>query len=144
MEIRKFKPGFEALGLVADFVADDLPFSDFKARKLLTALRYQLSQGCHAAGFVDDRIVAYCGWMLITETTGEHWLKGTGRLTPARPDAANAAALTIVRIPDRANVQPMIRACRSDNPGRRVFFKRQYDDGITATKKATVLNRTSS
>lgn len=143
MDIRKFKPGFEALGLFADFIAAEPPFGDFKARKLLAALRYQLSQGCHVAGFEGDRLVAYCGWLLTSLEIGEAWLRADGSLTTIQPAQANAAALTIVRIPDRKNVLPMIRACRTINPGKRVFFKRNYDDEAAATKKSTVLNRVS-
>ena len=143
MQVRKFKPGFEALGLVADFVAATPPFGAFGAAKLLTALRRQLSTGCHLAGFEGDQLVAYCGWMPISAQIGLDWMRGEGELTPSDNEPSDAGVVTIVRILNRQDVLPLIRACRVANPNRRVFFKRDYEVGAMTTKKSTVMNRIS-
>lgn len=143
MIIRRFRPGWESLGLVADFVAAEPPFGDFRSKKLLAAIRHQLSSGQHAAGFEGDQLVAYCGWLLTSLAAGQAWLEGKGDLIAVAEARADSAALTIVRIPLRANVLPMIRACRNQNPGKRIFFNRNYTENGAATKKSTVLNRVS-
>ena len=143
LQVRRFKPGFEALGLVADFIAATPPFGAFGASKLLMALRRQLSAGCHLAGFEGDQLVAYCGWMPISVQIGIDWMRGEGELTPFENEHSDAGAVTIVRIVNRQDVIPMIRACRLANPNMRVFFKRDYAVGVMGTKKATVMNRIS-
>ena len=143
MQVRRFKPGFEALGLVADFIAATPPFGAFGAAKLLTALRQQLSTGCHVAGFEGDDLVAYCGWMPTSVQIGLDWMRAEGELIPVETARADAAVLTIVRILNRQDVLPLIRACRVANPNRRVFFKRDYEVGAMTTKKSTVMNRIS-
>gem|GEM_PF-2946687 len=143
VQVRQFKPGFEALGLVADFVAAVCPFGGFAAAKLLAAIRLQLSSGCHVAGFEGDDLIAYCGWMPTSVHIGLNWLHEAGELIPVDNASADAAVLTIVRIIDRPNVSAMIRACRTANPNRRVFFKRDYPLGAVTTKKSTVMNRIS-
>ena len=140
LEVRKFKPGFEALGLITDFLASDKPFANFSANKLLTAIKYQLSHGQHIAGFEDDRLVAYCGWLSTTKSHAEAWMKGRGRLDFIA--TGEAVALTVVKILKPDHVLPMIRACRDRNQGKRFYFKREYATGILRPRKATVLNKT--
>jgi hypothetical protein len=109
---------------------------------LLTALRHQISSGSHVAGFDGDRLVGYCGWILTTKDAGEAWLREETDLTPCHLREADSAALTTVRIVRSEDVRALIRACRSINPGRRIFFKRDYRNSLRS-KKSTVLNRAS-
>jgi hypothetical protein len=141
LEIRKFKPGYEALGLVTDFLASEPPFGGFKASKLLTVIKYQLSLGHHVAGFANDQLVAYCGWLTTSTAQAEAWLKGEGDLEFVPPPIGNAVALTVVRVLNRHHVLPMIRACRERNRGKRVFFKRDYATPTIESRKGAVMNR---
>jgi hypothetical protein len=142
LEIRKLKPGFEALGLVTDFLASERPYSTLRAGDLMAAITYQLSLGHHVAGFVNNRLVAYCGWLTTSTERGEAWLKGQGQLQMIPPPKGDAAALTIVKVRNPDQLLPMIRACRERNKGKRVFFKRDYAGGERQSRKATVINRT--
>ena len=141
LEIRRLKPGFEALGIVTDFLASERPYSAFRAGDLIAALTYQLSFGHHVAGFENNRLIAYCGWLTTSTPLGEAWLKGQGRLEMIPPPAADAAALTIVKVRNPELLLPMIRACRERNKGKRVFFKREYAASDRQARKATVINR---
>jgi hypothetical protein len=133
LRIHTLKPGFETLGVLLDFLAKEQPYAVMRAGDLLAAL--------HVAGFENNRLIGYCGWLLTSSAAGEAWLDGSGRLTPGSPSTSDAAALTIVKVSKPEYLLPMIRVCRQRNPGKRVFFKRDYAAPDRESRKATVLNR---
>jgi hypothetical protein len=141
LQIRRFKANFEALGLVIDFVANDPPFSAFRTSKLLKAVKNQLANSYHVAGFEGDHLVAYCGWLTTSTAQGVAWLQEDGQLKAVTPPDGDAVALTIVRVLKPEHVLPMIRACRNLNRGKRVFFKREYAGPSGQARKRTVVNR---
>jgi hypothetical protein len=49
-------------------------------------------------------------------------------------------SLTLVRIDEPAAVRPLIRGCRTLEPGKRVFFRRDDADGLNAARRNTVMN----
>jgi hypothetical protein len=141
LQILQLKPGFEALGVITDFLAGDPPYASFRAGDLLAAVTYQLSLGQHVAGFENKRLVAYCGWLTTSTARAEAWLKGIAKLEPLPPPEGDAAALTIVKVRAQAQLLPMIRACRERNKGKRVFFKRDYAAPGKHSRKAAVANK---
>ncbi|HJY16154.1 MAG TPA: hypothetical protein VJ353_00870, partial [Xanthobacteraceae bacterium] len=96
--LRRFKPSFEAVGIVADYVSRVPPFEGYAAGTLLTAVKYQILNGCHVAGFDGETLIGYCGWLQITKAEGEEWMQGSGELRSAPPSESDAVALHIVRI----------------------------------------------
>ena len=126
----------EALGLVMSFVAREPPFSEYRAGRLVAALKHQLSTRNHVCLLKDETLVGYCGWLRITVEQGESWLKGEGTLRPVDPARADAFALTIVSVASNDYLMPIIRACRRLHPDQRVFFKR--DTAAGDSRKATV------
>lgn len=139
-DIRHLKPSMEALGLVVAYLSRELPFSDYRAGRLVAAVKYQLSSRNHVCLLSGDLMLAYAGWLPITTDMGERWMRNQVRLTPTQPEAADAAALTVVSVSSGEHLLPLIRACRKLNPQRRIFFKRDAaDEG--RTRKATVFNR---
>jgi hypothetical protein len=138
--LRRFKPSFEAVGIVADFVSRAAPFDAYSAGALITALKYHIVNGCHVAGFDGETLIGYCGWLQITEAEGEDWLRGNGELRPVHPSESDAVALHIVRIDEQSAVLPLIRACRNLEAKKRVFFKRDYVPGGHTAKRSSVMN----
>src|SRR5438128_7179769 len=98
LELRRFKLSFEAVGIVADYVSRVSPFDAFAAGPLLTAVKYQILNGYHVAGFSGETLIGYCGWLQVARREAELWLEDRGELKPARPEDADAVALHIVRI----------------------------------------------
>jgi hypothetical protein len=139
-QIRRFKPSFEALGIVVDYVSRVAPFDGYQAKTLVRAVEYQIVNGFHVAGFSGETLVGYCGWLQITRDDGELWLAGNAELKPAPPTASDAVALHIVRIDERAAARLLIRACRNLEPKKRVYFKREYAFGSRETRRNTVMN----
>ena len=123
-----------------DFVSRVPPFEGYPAGTLITAVKYQILNGCHVAGFNDETLIGYCGWLQITKAEGEDWMKGNGELRPAPPSESDAVALNIVRIDEQSAVLPLIRACRASEAKKRVFFKRDYVAGGHAAKRSSVMN----
>ena len=92
----------------------------------------------HVCLIDEERIVAYAGWLPVTESDGEKWMKGHGELRPVASASTNAAALTMVSVTRRSLIPPLIRACRTLAPQRIIYFKRDY--GSREAKKSKVVN----
>ena len=138
--LRRFNPSFEAVGIVLDYVSRVPPFAKYPAGTLIAAVKYQILNGCHVAGFNEKKLVGYCGWLQITKADGENWIQGKGELKPVNAREADAVAVHIVRIDERSVVLPLIRACRNLEAKKRVFFQRDYTAGGQAIKRRSVMN----
>jgi hypothetical protein len=136
---RRLKPGYEGLGLVLDFVARTEPFGLYRAGNLAAAIKYQLSSGCHIAAVQGETLVAYAGWLQITEAMGRAWVDGElPELRPVPPAQSNAAGLTIVRSESSPALRGLIRCCREIGGGQRIFFKRT--GGAKTERRSSVFN----
>lgn len=140
-QLRQFKPSFEAVGILVDFLSRKPPFDRFQAGALVTTLKYQVTHGFHVSAFRGETLVGYCGWLRIMANEGDRWVQERGDLRPAPSDRADAVALDIVRVDEPGAVRPLIRACRRLEAGKRVFFKRDYF-GVThhVSRRNTVMN----
>jgi hemolysin-activating ACP:hemolysin acyltransferase len=136
---RQLKPSMEALGLVVAFVAREPPFSEHRAGSLVRAVKHQLSSRNHVCLLRGETLLGYCGWLPVTTSDAEKWLRNETQLRPAALEAADAFALTIVSVVSGEHLRPIIRACRRLHPNQRVFFKREGADG--QSRKATVVSK---
>src|SRR5262249_42214719 len=107
---------------------------------LVSALQDQLLLQHHFCALRGKTLIGYCGWMLTTQEIGERWMRANGPLNPVPDDRADAGALTIVRANDPKVLRRLIRATRNQNPGIRVFLRREYSDGLKGVRQTTVLN----
>ena len=121
-QFRRFTPSFEALGIVVDFLSREAPYDEFRAGKLVTALKHQVMHGHHVCGFRGERLVGYCGWLPISGELGRLWVQGKAELAPVPADQADAVALTTIRVDDPKVMPPLIRASRKLHYGKRVFY----------------------
>src|SRR5262249_55499654 len=80
------------------------------------------------------------GWLLTSKEIGECWAREQAPLKAVPENLADAAALTLVRADETKVLRRLIRAARQLNPGRRVFFLREYADGVKRARQASVLN----
>ncbi|MEM1377614.1 MAG: hypothetical protein AAGG69_09510 [Pseudomonadota bacterium] len=103
-------------------------------------IKQQLATKCHFAVVKNRALVGYAGWLDTTIEAGEHWMKNEGLLVRAESSVADAAALTIVEVDDPNHVFPLIRRCRGDRKGKRIFFKREYGGKERESRKGTVKN----
>jgi hemolysin-activating ACP:hemolysin acyltransferase len=134
----QLRPSMESLGLVLSFICRSSPYAEFRAGKIIAAVQHQLSTRSHVCLVEGERIIAYAGWLPVSEADAEAWLKGEAGLRPVPPDATDAAALTIVSAADRAHVTRLIRACRTLIPQHNVYFKRDYAAGQARKAKLRV------
>jgi hypothetical protein len=138
--LHKFVPNAEAFGAGIDFLARVKPFSEFRVGVLTSAVRAQLRDGHHASAMRENAIIGHCGWVLTTREIGERWVREQVPLQSAPADRADAAALTLVRADEPKVLRRLIRVARELNPGRRVFFLREYADGLKRKRQTSVLN----
>lgn len=138
----KFVANAEAFGAVIDFLSRVKPFSEHRVGMLVSAVRDQLRLQHHVCAVRGNNLIGYCGWVLITQELGERWLREQVSLAPVPDDRADAATLTIVCANEPKVLRRLIRACRDLNPGKRVFFRRDYSEGRKAARQTAVLNYT--
>ncbi len=137
---QKLKPSFETLGVVADYLSRSPTYTEYKFGEFCKMLKHQLASGCHFVALRDRSVIGYAGWIYTTSAIGDKWLDGEGKLNPVDFKDADSAALTVVACDERALLFPIIRCLRDDNPGKRVFFKREYANNTKPPRKNTVLN----
>lgn len=137
----QLKPTMEALGLVLSFICRSPPYAEFRAAKIIHAVQQQLSTGCHVCLIEDERLVAYAGWLPVDIAEAEQWVAGKGSLNPVPSSQTDAAALTIVSALSPRDIPQLIRACRTQAPQSKIFFRRDYSGG--RTKKSRVSDRKS-
>ena len=133
---------FEAFGVVFDYLSRTDPFTRFQVGHFSSIIRQQLKMGHHLVAMDGKTVVGYVGWILTTKEIGDRWQKDHGRLTPVAEGEADSAALTVVASRDRSILLRLVRGARTLNPGRRVYFKREYEDEGKSTRKASVENVT--
>lgn len=134
------KPSFETLGVVVDYLSKSPGFADYEFGAFTKIIQHQLATSCHLVAVRSRSLVGYTGWIHTTADNGNKWLEDNVELHPVDARSADAAALTIVAIEERAILLPMIRHLRKKNPHKRVFFKREYPGGQKAARKNTVFN----
>ena len=131
---------FEAFGVVFDYLSRTDPFTRFEVGHFSSIIRQQLKTAHHLVAMDGKTIVGYVGWILTTKEIGDLWQKANGKLTPVAEGKANSAALTVVASRDRSILFRLIRGARTLNPGKRVYFKREYDNEGKSTRKSSVAN----
>ena len=120
---RRFAQSYEALGIVAEFVTREKPFNEYRAGKLLIALKHQIAHGHHVCVFRGETLVAYSGWLPITEELGRLWIAGKATLVPVALEHSDAVAVTVFRVEDPKAMRHLTRASRRlIGAGKRVFY----------------------
>ena len=142
-KILQLHASFEAFGVVFDYLSKIDPFSRFQTGHFASIIRMQLKRGHHLVAMDGRDAVGYVGWLLTTRELGDLWQNDQGPLKAVGSEASDAAALTVVAARDNAVLKRLIRGARSLNPGKRVYFKRQYSGEGRLTKKSAVKNMTS-
>ncbi|MEP7173343.1 MAG: hypothetical protein ABI705_07635 [Aestuariivirga sp.] len=131
---------FEAFGVVFDYLSRTDPFTRFPVGHFCSIVRQQLRMGHHLVAMEGPIVVGYVGWILTSKEIGEQWQRADGKLMATAENKADAAALTVVASKDRSILIRLIRGARTLNPGRRVYFKREYDDDTKSQRKSSVAN----
>ena len=123
-----------SFGLVCNFVAHYPPFDNYEFGLMVKSLRFQLEQQTHLVGSVDDRVVAYLGWIETGREMAEAWSAGEGPLHPQLD--GGAVAVTVLATNSSAHILPLIKEAKRVAYGKSVFWKRSFIDGRGAVKRA--------
>lgn len=138
--ILQLHPSFEAFGVVFDYLSKTDPFTQFQVGHFSTIVRQQLKTGYHLVAMDGKTVVGYVGWILTTKEIGDRWQNAEGKLTPVVEENSDSAALTVVASKNRSILLRLIRGARTLNPGKQVYFKREYEDARKSMRKASVAN----
>ena len=141
--IMQLHGSYEAFGVVFDYLSKTEPFTRFGVGHFATIIRQQLKNGHHLVAMDGPMMVGYIGWLLTTKAIGDLWQQNLGNLKPVADEVCDSAALTVVAARNRALLLRLIRGARTMNPGKRVYFKREYEGEGRPTRKSSVENLTS-
>ncbi len=134
-------PGsFETFGLLVDYLSRMEPFARYDLGNFSRALQHQLAEGNNLAAMAGNRLAGYCGWLPTTTGIASGWIADTGPLQPIEKAAADAVVLTVVAAADGTILTQLIRGARRMNPGKQVFFKREYAERSRQPRKSHVKN----
>jgi len=131
---------FEAFGMVMDLLSYSETFRDFTVADLAPVVQRQLKEGFNLGAVSDGQLIGYAGWLLTDIQTGNDWVENKSFLRPIPTDEADAAALTIFVSEEKNVTRRLIRGARELNKGKRVFFKRGYNESLKHGRKSAVLN----
>jgi len=87
----------------------------------------QLSTKTHMVATVDNKLVAYAGWMIISIECANAWVKNDAPLINDADGAA--AAATVFACNSKDLVLPFLREIKLRHPGLSCYSKRFYADG---------------
>jgi hypothetical protein len=134
-------PTKESLGAVLHFLSVDKTFGSKPLAGVVSEIRLQLKNKWHLCAIRDNRLVGYCGWVFTTTEIAEKYIKGEPPpRTNVPSEPADTPVLTIVCIPERQLVLPMVRAMRKLGQGKRVFFRREYFNPTKPKRVNSVIN----
>jgi hypothetical protein len=139
VRIERLPRTLEVFGALVDFLSRMEPFARYDLGNFARALQHQLAHGNHVAAVTSERIVGYCGWLPTTSAMAAAWVEDRGQLLPVTGNA-DAVVLTVVACGDRTLLAALIRRARNLNPGKRVYFRRQYADPRRVPRKSSVKN----
>jgi hypothetical protein len=123
-----------SFGLVCNFVAHYPPFDNFEFGLMVKSLRFQLEQQTHLVASIDDKVVAYLGWIETSRDMAEAWSSGEGPLHPQLN--AEAVAVTVLATKSAAHILPLIKEAKRVAQGKSVFWKRDFAGGRGSVKRA--------
>ena len=125
----------ESLGLATEFIARYPPFVTYEFGPMTRTLLYQLEKQTHLVGTIDERIVAYLGWMRTSSEIAEKWINEGGPLRPDR-NSNDAVAVTVFAVADPRYSLAMIRKAKMLEAGRSVYWKRYFTTGKEPSSRA--------
>ncbi len=124
-----------SLGLAAEFVARYPPFVTYEFGPMVRTLLFQLERQTHLVGTIDEKIVAYLGWMRTSPEIAERWINEDGKLRPD-PRSDDAVAVTVFAVADPKHSLAMIRKAKTIEAGRSVYWKRYFTTGKEPSNRA--------
>ena len=134
LRIEKFRSSAHSLGLLCEFVSRHPPFDSYNFGHLVRTILYQLDNQTHLVGLQEHGIVAYLGWVRTTSEIAEDWLERDSPLETSNVNV-DAVAVTILALSDPKYSLPLIRKAKTLEPGRSVYWKRNFITGKDSVKR---------
>ena len=120
-----FEP--HSFGLILRYLSQKQPFAGFELGATANTVLQQLSTKTHMVATVDDKLVAYAGWMITSIECAKAWVNNDAPLVH-KVDGV-AAAATVFACNSNELVLPFLREIKLRHPGLSCYSKRFYADG---------------
>lgn len=114
------------------------PFFNYSFRLMLMKLIDQLKYQANATAFLNGKIVAYAGWIVVNGTDAERWLKEGGEIPIPNWETGDAAIVTITVTDHKRYLLPLMRAISDRCAGKKVYAIRSFQDGRKDERRPAV------
>jgi hemolysin-activating ACP:hemolysin acyltransferase len=132
-----------ALGAACHLLARLEPYAGYGFGPVTRTLAAQIKRGHYLFVRRERTTLAYAGWALCRDDVAERWISGDGAPDFAACVEGPAVVLVVVASVEATATRRLIRAARELAPGRRIYFRRAYEDGRSA-RPGTVANLRSA
>ena len=129
---------------VTRLVAKYPPFSGYSFGLMAAKIQDQLLHGSNVLAILDNKLVAYAGWIVADRAETESWLEHGGSVPDPRWQTGDACIITIVVTDHRAYLMPMFRAVSHVCAGKKGYRMRSFNDGRQDSRRPLTSGRRQS
>lgn len=126
---------------VVRLVAKYPPFSGYSFLLMLTKISDQLRQGANVMVILENKLVAYTGWIVVDDQEAAAWHRDGGKIPEPKWDTGDACIVTITVTEGRSYLRPMIKAVSHVVAGKKVYWMRSYQNERGDVRHAPVKGR---
>ena len=112
---------------VCDIVSKYPPFFNYSFRLMLVKLFDQLQNKANVTALINNKIIAYAGWIIVNENDAEKWFQDGGELPLPNWANGNAAIVTITVTENNKLLLPLMRGISHMCQGKKVYAIRSYN-----------------
>lgn len=142
LKVVNLDANYASLGVVIELLGDLAPFSQYKSKELISAVKYQLHSRVNRALVDDETLYGYLGGLITSDEAAKMWVENGGRLVPDHEAAQKALVVTILArkktFVERVSFIKFIRLATRHYDGMPIYFMRSLEDG---TNRRMAFNR---
>ena len=112
---------------VCDIVSKYPPFLNYSFRLMLVKLFDQLQNQANVTALINNKIVAYAGWVTVNDSDAEKWFKEGGELPLPNWASGNSVIVTITVTESNKLLLPLMRGISHMCQGKKIYAIRSYN-----------------
>lgn len=118
-----------AFANIAHLVSRYPPFNNFSFYLMVSKISDQLRFKTNVTGIVDNKVVAYAGWIIVNDYDANRWYTEGGPLPDANWQYGDAIIVTMTVAEHKSYLLPLIRAISHLSQDKNGYALRSYQDG---------------
>jgi hemolysin-activating ACP:hemolysin acyltransferase len=118
-----------AFANIAHLVSRYPPFDKFSFFLMVSKITDQLKFKTNVTAILDNKVVAYAGWIIVNDYDANRWLIEGGPLPEPNWQFGDAIIVTMTVTENKSYLLPLIRAISHSSQDRNGYALRSYQDG---------------